>query len=308
MTLQQLRYIVAINRYRNFARAAEVLGISQPTLSAMLVKLEDELDVRIFERSNKSVTPTLVGGKIIRQAEKVVMESGRVEELVAEEKGELCKTFTLSVGPTISPYILPKFIKHYVKDYPNVELTIRELKSNAMFDAILNGEIDASIAISDQKCEGVLEVPLYTENFYVYLSENCWRKLAVFNPKDLEHESMWIMREAQCLRDSAFSFCKSRAKGHHIYEAGSIETLIRIVDENGGFTIIPEMHLSFLADWQRENVRRIDGDYLSQRRVSLYIKSDYVRQRMLKTVIDTLKKFMPEGMLQEGIVKYGIKL
>lgn len=308
MTLQQLRYIVAINRYRNFARAAEVLGISQPTLSAMLVKLEDELDVRIFERSNKSVTPTLVGGKIIRQAEKIVMESGRVEELVAEEKGELCKTFTLSVGPTISPYILPKFIKHYVKDYPNVELTIRELKSNAMFDAILNGEIDASIAISDQKCEGVLEVPLYTENFYVYLSENCWRKLAVFNPKDLEHESMWIMREAQCLRDSAFSFCKSRAKGHHIYEAGSIETLIRIVDENGGFTIIPEMHLSFLADWQRENVRRIDGDYLSQRRVSLYIKSDYVRQRMLKTVIDTLKKFMPEGMLQEGIVKYGIKL
>lgn len=308
MTLQQLRYIVAINRYRNFARAAEVLGISQPTLSAMLVKLEDELDVRIFERSNKSVTPTLVGGKIIRQAEKVVMESGRVEELVAEEKGELCKTFTLSVGPTISPYILPKFIKHYVKDYPNVELTIRELKSNAMFDAILNGEIDASIAISDQKCEGVHEVPLYTENFYVYLSENCWRKLAVFNPKDLEHESMWIMREAQCLRDSAFSFCKSRAKGHHIYEAGSIETLIRIVDENGGFTIIPEMHLPFLADWQRENVRRIDGDYLSQRRVSLYIKSDYVRQRMLKTVIDTLKKFMPEGMLQEGIVKYGIKL
>lgn len=308
MTLQQLRYIVAINRHRNFARAAEVLGISQPTLSAMLVKLEDELDVRIFERTNKSVTPTLVGEKIIRQAEKVVMESERVEELVAEEKGELRGSFTLSVGPTISPYILPKFIMHYVKDYPSVELTIRELKSNAMFDAILNGDVDASIAISDQKYEGVMEIPLYTENFYVYLSENCWRKLPVFNPKDLEHESMWIMREAQCLRDSAFSFCKSRAKGHHIYEAGSIETLIRIVDENGGFTIIPEMHLPFLSEIQRKNVRRIDGDYLSQRRISLYIKADYVRQRMLKTVVDTLKRFMPEGMLQEGIIKYGIKI
>ena len=116
------------------------------------------------------------------------------------------------------------------------------------------------------------------------------------------------MKEAQCLRDSAFSFCKARAKGHRIYEAGSIDTLIRIVDENGGFTIIPEMHLPFLTDKQRDNVRRIDGDYLSQRRISLYVKEDYVRQRMLNTITDTLKEFMPEGMLTEGIIKYGIRL
>ena len=119
---------------------------------------------------------------------------------------------------------------------------------------------------------------------------------------------MWIMKEAQCLRDSAFSFCKEKSKGNHIYEAGSIETLIRIVDENGGYTIIPEMHLPFLSDNQRDNVRSIEGNYLSQRRVSLYIKDDYIREQMLNTITETLKMFMPKGMLTERIVKYGIRI
>jgi LysR family hydrogen peroxide-inducible transcriptional activator len=177
-----------------------------------------------------------------------------------------------------------------------------------MLEALLRGEIDAGIGIADNIREGILEIPLYTEKFLVYLSESCWRKLPVFKPENLEHENMWIMKDAQCLRDSAFSFCKARSIGHHIYEAGSIDTLIRIVDENGGFTIIPELHLPFLSEKQRDNVRRIEGDYLSQRRISLYIRHDYIRQRMLNTITDTLKEFMPKGMLGEGILKYGIKL
>lgn len=308
MTLQQLRYITAVNRFRSFAKAADSCNVTQPTLSAMIVKLEEELDIRIFERTNKSVTPTLAGEKIIRQAENILMEVDRIGEIVSEDKGNIGGKFNLSVGPTIAPYILPKFIKHYREDYPSVELSIQELKADFMLEALLKGEIDAGIGIADNMREGILEIPLYTENFLVYLSESCWRKLPVFKPENLEHENMWIMKDAQCLRDSAFSFCKARTIGHHIYEAGSIDTLIRIVDENGGFTIIPEMHLPFLNERQRDNVRRIEGDYLSRRRVSLYIKHDYIRQRMLNTITDTLKNFMPKGMLCEGIMKYGIKL
>ena len=126
MTLQQLKYIVAIDRQRNFAKAAEHCGISQPTLSAMLVKLEEELDVRIFERSNKLVTPTTAGEKIIRQAEKALAEAERITELVAEDKGAINGELALSVGPTIAPYILPKFIRHYMESYPTVKLSIRE--------------------------------------------------------------------------------------------------------------------------------------------------------------------------------------
>lgn len=308
MNLQQLKYIMAIDRFRNFAKAADACNISQPTLSAMLMKLEEELDVRIFERSNKMVTLTAVGEKILRQAQTVVMEIDRITEIVREEKGVLSDAFSLSVGPTIAPYLLPKFIKHYRESYPSVALSISEMKANFMLDALLRGELDAGIAIADNVRPGILEIPLYSERFYVYLAESCWRKLPVFKPENLEHENMWIMKEAQCLRDSAFSFCKVRSKGRHIYEAGSIETLIRIVDENGGYTIIPEMHLPFLTEQQRANVRKIEGDYLSLRRVSLYIKDDYVREMMLNTVVNVLKTFMPNGMLNEGIVKYGVKL
>lgn len=308
MTLQQLRYIVAIDRFRNFARAADACDISQPTLSAMLIKLEEELDVRIFERTNKSVKPTTEGEKIILQAQKALMEAGRITEIVNEGKGAIGGTLALSVGPTIAPYLLPKFIKHYRAAYPSVSLSIMEMKANFMHEAILRGEIDAGIATCDNAQKGILEVPLYTEKFYVYLSEGCGLPHQVLRPENLDNENMWIMKEAQCLRDSAFSFCKARTKGQYIYEAGSIETLIRIVDENGGYTIIPEMHLPFLTEAQRSNVREIDGNHVSERRISLYIKDDYIRERMLNTITDTLKAFMPKGMLTDSIIKYGIKL
>ena len=308
MTLQQLRYIVAIDRFRNFARAADACDISQPTLSAMLIKLEEELDVRIFERTNKSVKPTTEGEKIILQAQKALMEAERITEIVNEGKGAISGTLALSVGPTIAPYLLPKFIKHYRAAYPSVSLSIMEMKANFMHEAILRGEIDAGIATCDNAQKGILEVPLYTEKFYVYLSESCELQNQVLQPEDMDNENMWIMKEAQCLRDSAFSFCKARTKGQYIYEAGSIETLIRIVDENGGYTIIPEMHLPFLTEAQRNNVREIDGNHVSERRISLYIKDDYIRERMLNTITDTLKAFMPKGMLTDSIIKYGIKL
>lgn len=308
MTLQQLKYIVAIDKFRNFAKAADACEISQPTLSAMLAKLEDELDVRIFERNNKNVKPTVVGEKLLAQAKKVVMEAGRIEEIAAEEKNSLTGKLTLSIGTTIAPYILPQFIKKYTEAYPGVELVIREMKTPNMLAAVQSSNVDAAIAIAGNSQQGLFEIPLYTEKFYVYLSENCWRKLPVFKPENLEHEQMWIMKDAQCLRESAFSFCKARSKGKHIYEAGSVETLVRVVDINGGFTIIPELHIPFLTDSQRQNIRSIDGDFLSQRRVSLYIREDYIRERMLNSITDVLLKILPLEMFEERIKKFGIKL
>lgn len=308
MTLQQLKYIVAIDKFRNFAKAADACEISQPTLSAMLAKLEEELDVRIFERNNKNVKPTVVGEKLLAQAKKVLMEAGRIEEIAADEKNSITGKLTLSIGTTIAPYILPQFIKKYTEAYPGVELVIREMKTPNMLSAIQSSDVDAAIAIAGNSQQGLFEIPLYTEKFFVYLSENCWRKLPVFKPENLEHEQMWIMKDAQCLRESAFSFCKARSKGKHIYEAGSVETLVRVVDINGGFTIIPELHIPFLADSQRQNIRSIDGDFLSQRRVSLYIREDYIRERMLNSITDVLLKILPLEMFEERIKKFGIKL
>ena len=308
MTLQQLRYAVAIDRYRSFAAAADALDVTQPTLSGMIGKLEEELDVKLFERSSRKVSTTTIGTKIVEQARRILMETDRIKELVSESKQATSGNFRLAVGPSIAPYILPDFIRIYIADYPQVVLSMEEMRPETMVKALLDATVDAGIATTGHITDGIYEIPLYTERFFVYLSENCRRKLPTFRPEELEHEHLWVMKEVQCLRESSFSFCKGRIGKRHVYEAGNIDTLIRIVDANGGYTIIPEMHLPMLSETQRQNVRSIDGNHLSMRKVSMYIREDYVRERMLNTVTDTLKRFMPTGMMEPALIKNGIRL
>ncbi len=306
MTLQQLKYIVAIDRHRSFATAAAELDITQPTLSALLVKLEEELGVRIFERNNRKVSPTAIGGLIISKAEKVIEEAGKIGMLVKEQKEELSGTLSLAVGPSVAPYILPQFIRLYTENCPSVRLTINEMKSEAMMHNLLSGKTDAGIALSGHALPGITEIQLYTEPFHVYISERCLLRPEIFTPSDLEHEKMWVMKESQCMRDNAYSFCKARSAGKRIYEGGSIETLIRIVDSNGGFTIIPEMHLAFLSETQLKNVRPIGGSFTPERCVSLYLRHDFIRHRITDSIIGTLLRFIPRKMTFPDILeRYG---
>lgn len=308
MTLQQLKYVVAIDQFRSFAKAAEALDVTQPTLSAMVVRLEEELDMKLFERSSRKVTTTVAGSRIVQQARRTLMEADRVKEIVAESKGEISGEFHMAVGPSIAPYILPDFIRIYLADYPQVTLSVEEMRPETMIKSLIQSTIDAGIATTGHRTDGIYEIPLYTERFMVYLSESCQCKLPVFSPDDLEHEHLWVMKEVQCLRESAFSFCKGRIGRRHVYEAGNIDTLIRIVDANGGYTIIPEMHVPMLSERQRDNVRNIDGNHLSYRKVSMYIREDYVRERMLNTITDTLMKFMPRAMVDAAIARGPIRL
>ena len=311
MTLQQLKYVVAIDAHRSFALAADALGVTQPTLSGMVGKLEEELDVRLFERTSRKVATTAIGKRVVSQARQILMEADRIREIVRESKGSISGDFRIAVGPSIAPYVLPDFIRIYMEEYPQVELSVEEMRPEAMMNALRQGMVDAGIATTGHLSDGIFEIPLYTERFCVYLSESCRRRFPVFMPEELENENLWVMKEVHCLRDSAFSFCKEREQRpgkRHVYEAGNIETLIRIVDANGGYTIIPEMHLPMLSPEQRKNVRHIDGDHLSYRKVSMYIRADYVRERMLNTVVDTLGRFMPSEMMEPSLLRNGIRL
>lgn len=308
MTLQQLQYIVAVDKFRSFAKAADSCGITQPTLSKMVANLEEELDVRIFERNSRNVSPTAIGGRIVAQAVRTLMEAERIREIVAETRDSLSGEFKLSVGPSIAPYILPEFIRHYGEDWPGVSMSIEERRPENMLDALLAGTIDAAISSGGRGRDGIFEIPLYEEPFWVYLSEQCRQGEPSFTPEMLSHENMWVMREAQCLRESAFSFCKARDVGRRVYEAGNLETLIRVVDTNGGFTIIPEMHLPLLSERQRMNVRPLTGQYRSMRRVSLYIRHDYVREKMLNSVVSALLKVIPRHLADSYILNNPIRL
>ena len=308
MNFQQLEYIVAVNKFSHFAMAADYCGVTQPTLSSMVQKLEDELDVKIFERTNKSVKPTTIGLKVIKQAQVVINEMKRIKEVIADETETTQGTLNIGIVPTVAPYVVPNFIFDFRQYYPNVVLNINEMKSKVLFNELKIGTIEVGIGVGHQGIPGILEIPLFTEKFVLYFSKNCMNKRYIFTPDTLTSEHMWILKEGHCLQEASFSFCKARAMGHHIYEAGSIETLINIVDKNGGYTIIPELHKQFLRPEQLEQVKEIEGTTGTYRNVYMYIKEDYVRERMLNAIGETIKRIIPRRMLDKHLQEYGIKL
>ena len=308
MTLQQMEYIVALDKYRHFVLAAEACGVTQPTLSAMIQKLEEELDIKIFNRERKNITPTGIGEKIIRQAQIALNETKRIKEIVADETDSMSGNLRIGILPTIAPYIIPDFIFHFSNTYPNVNLSIDEKENKTLLQDLKYGNLDMAITTRPEDMIHLLEIPLYVEKFVAYFSDTCNKARDIIASGKLPADHMWILKEGHCIPNGEQYFCKNTNKGNRIYEAGSIETLVRIVDHNGGYTIIPELHINFLSEQQKQNIAYLNITPPAQRNVSIIIKEDFVRERMLNAVIDTLKTIIPAHMMKEGIGKRTIRL
>ncbi len=308
MNLQQMEYIVALDKYRHFVLAAEACGVTQPTLSAMIQKLEEELDVKLFNRGRKNITPTDIGEKIIRQANIVLNETQRIKEVVADEAGSISGSLRLGVLPTIAPYLVPEFIAHFRKTYPLVSLQIEEKENKALVHDLRFGELDAIISTSPKEQEGLLEIPVYVERFVAYFSPTCEKARECISRGTLPPEQMWILKEGHCLPGGLLNICQNKEIGNRVYQAGSIETLVHIVDKNGGYTIIPELHLALLTDAQKQNILFIQSTPPAQREVSILIKEDFIRERLINGVLETLKAIIPKEMLDKRFTKHGIKL
>lgn len=308
MTLQQMEYIVALDKYRHFVLAAESCGVTQPTLSALIQKLEEELDVKIFNRDRKQVTPTDIGEKIIRQARTALNEVYRIREVVADETSTTNGNLRIGILPTIAPYLVPDLIHHFRKSFPNVNLYIDEKENESLIKDLELGCIDMAITTLPESSKGLLEIPVYVERFVAYFSEKCSKAQQFISKGEIPAEQIWILKEGHCLPHSGLNLCKNGQFGNHIYQAGSIETLIRIVDKNGGYTIIPELHLRFLNDKQKEKVLPLQVNPPAQRQVSLLVKEDFVRERMMQAVLDVLQQIIPEEMMDSRIKKHAVRL
>lgn len=308
MTLQQMEYIVALDKYRHFVLAAEACGVTQPTLSAMIQKLEEELDVKIFSRDRKNIAPTRIGEKIIRQAKIALNETYRIKELVADESDSMNGNLRIGILPTVAPYLVPDFIHHFRKTYPNVTLYVDEKENRSLIKDLMFGNIDIAITTPPEDLGSLLEIPVYIEKFVAYFSERCSKAQQMIANGGLPPEQMWILKEGHCVPNGGINFCDNKDIGNHVYEAGSIETLIKIVDKNGGYTIIPELHLNFLTDKQKENVLPLNVYPPAQRCVSLLIKDDFIRERIVNAVLDTLKTIIPPHMLEERVEKFPVRL
>lgn len=308
MTLQQMEYIVAVDKYRHFAKAAESCGVTQSTLSSLIQKLEFELDVTIFDRSSHPVKPTELGLEIINQAKVLLFNASQIEELVSSHKGESVGKVRLGIAPTIAPYVLPKMLKYLSENHPDIRLYIEESQVSSIIHKLEKAELDIALLATPLDNKELLEVPIYNEKFVAYVSP----KEEVHGSKELNTyelmpHNVWLLREGYCPNKGIFPFCQTQHDKQAIYEAGSIETLVKIVDENGGYTIIPELHVPLLRKCQQSNIHHLYNPEPS-REISFVVRKDYVRERLLNILADAIKAIIPSHMILQNIRKFPIKL
>ena len=299
MTLQQLEYILAVNQFRHFAKAAEYCRVTQPTLSAMIQKLEEELDTRIFDRSQQPVCPTPVGIHIIEQAQNILVQANRIKNIIEEEKHSLTGSFKLGILPTVAPYLLPRFFPQLMKKYPDLDIRVVEMKTNDIKKALQTGEIDAGIVASLAGMEELQQPPLFKAQYFAYVSrEDALFNNEVIRTSDLNGEQLWLLDEGHCFRDQLVRFCqmKSARASQLAYHLGSMETFMRMVESGKGVTFIPELAVLQLGDAQKELVRSF-AIPCPTRQVVLLTNKNFIRHTLLEVLVKEIKLSVPKEML-----------
>ena len=300
MTLQQLEYIVAVYRTRHFVKAAEACGVTQPTLSAMIQKLEAELDVKLFERSSQQVMPTAIGKVVVEQAWKVLNRARKLKDIVAEEKKSLTGTFRLGILPTIAPYLLPRFFPRLMRENSSLEIRVVEMKTADIRRAIDRGEIDAAVMVDTGDLDDYALTTLFYEQFLAYVSpsDQLSAKKSI-KTSDLSNELLWLLDEGHCFRDQLVKYCQLKAAktSQSAYSLGSIETFMRIVENGQGMTFIPELATMQLTPTQKKLVRPF-AIPIPTREVVMATSKAFVRQSLLNMIVGQIRKSVPEKMLK----------
>lgn len=307
MTIQQLVYILAVDQCRHFAKAAEFCRVTQPTLSMMIQKLEDELGIKLFDRSVQPVKPTAAGVKVIAQARSVLHQAALIKDIVKEEEQSLKGAFRLAVLPTIAPYLLPRFLQHLAEQHKELDIRIQEMQTAPTLAALQNGEIDAAI-IANEPLESNLEgTLLFYEEFFCYVSkkEAVYRKNLI-RTADISDERLWLLDEGHCFRDQLMRFCqREQVKLHQAaYHLGSLETFMHMVESGYGMTFIPELATLQLCPEQKDLVRTF-AIPRPTREIYFVTRKDFVRFALSKLLIEHIRESVPKEMLH---LKAGQKL
>jgi LysR family hydrogen peroxide-inducible transcriptional activator len=294
MTITQLKYVLAVAEYKNFTTASEHCFVTQPTLSMQIQKLEDELDVLIFNRKKKPIELTGIGQKIIEQAKVIIDESNRINDIVDQQKGFIGGEFKLGIIPTIMPSLLPLFLKTFIKKYPKINLVIEELTTENIIKKLSDGHIDAAIVATPLEIEAINERVLYYEPFVGFMNENhrlfSKDKLHV---EDLDIDDILLLEDGHCFKDNILNFCnayKNENFNHFSLESGSFETLIKLTKEGLGMTLLPYLNSLDLKEADKKYVKPFNTPSPSREVSLIYHKSQLKIQLIeaLKTTIDSV--------------------
>lgn len=298
MTLVQLEYIIAVDTYRHFARAADSCFVTQPTLSMQIQKLEEELEVKIFDRSKQPVVPTQTGKEIIEQSRQIIAHRDQLLENVKDRKGELTGELRVGIIPTLAPYLLPLFVQSFNKKYPKVKLIVNELMTEFIISRLREGRIDVGILVTPLQENGIKEHVLFYEELLVYVSKkNAAFKKQYMLAQDIDPNKLWLLEEGHCFRSQIVNLCElrkaSESGSHFEYEAGSIETLRRMVEINDGITILPELTTLDLGPKQQQLLRSFKKP-APMREVSIVVHRDFVKKKLIEALKKEIIAAVPE--------------
>lgn len=308
MTITQLYYVLAVAEHKNFTLAAEKCFVTQPTLSMQIQKLEEELDIQIFDRSKKPIQLTEVGQKIVTQAKNIVNESDRIKDIVDQQKGYIGGEFKIGIIPTIMPTLLPMFLTNFTNKYPKVNLIIEEHTTEEIIKRLKNGHLDAAIAATPLNEESIKEIVLYYEPFVAYVPENnpAYKKpFFEIEDLDLNLNNILLLQDGHCFRHNILNLCRSNVLGSSNpfqIESGSFETLIKLADEGLGMTLLPYLHTLDMNTSAKSKLKQFK-EPMPSREVSLI----YSKKELKIQIINALRSTI-SGVIKGAITFQNVQI
>jgi len=293
MNLQQLEYIVALDKHKSFSKAADACFITQATLSTMVKKLEDELDMIIFDRKTNPIITTDCGKEIIEEAKKILIHSHNIKDLPSRLKDKIEGELKIAVIPTIASNLLHRIIPQLLKKYPHLKLNIQEITTGNIINQLKTGEIDVGIVSTPLPKNDFEEEILYYEKLMVY-GKIKNSQMKYLSPKDIAYEKIWLLEQSNCLSNQIINVCSLSPKKLNTnldFKPNSFDSLINMVDSTNGLTLIPELYFKDLAKQKKSKVINFKSPY-PVREVSLIYNRPYAKLRLIKALGEEIKQII----------------
>ena len=295
MNIQQLEYLIAVDKYKHFGKAAQACFITQPTLSAMIQKFEDEMEVKVFDRTTHPIRTTDVGAQIIEQAKVVVDSVMELKNKASILNNVLAGKINLGIIPTVSSFILPTDIFDFLSNNPKIELNVKEMTTENIIKGLKSGELDAGIiATPYSDAEEFFSDSLFNEELMVYSADRLANDKGdqFIMPEDVDVNKVWLLEEGNCLRTQFENICHLRENSlkpkNLDFMASNINTLVHMVDKVGGLTILPELAVSQLSDEQKNKIHRFKKPFPSREISLIYYKPTY-KQKIIDELVTSVK-------------------
>ncbi|XOV95038.1 MAG: LysR substrate-binding domain-containing protein [Bacteroidota bacterium] len=301
MTLNQLYYATKLNKFKNFKKASEHLGISQPALSLQVQKLEEEIGISLFNRSTKPLEVTEDGELFLTKAQELLNSANQLSRFSQEITESFVGQLKVGIIPTLAPFLIPLFTTKIQDKYPNFMLDIHESITENVVKSVKLGEYDVGIISTPITTPGIQSIPLFYEEFYLYISDKSMGDTHEMKLEDIPYDNLWLLDEGNCFRDQVNDLCdlnKVRKEKSFIYHSNSIDSLIRMVDSMGGVTILPELSTLSLSGDQEANLRSISG-IKKVREISLIVTKNFDKRRFIQKLEEHIKSNIPKHMLKK---------